>query len=307
MKKVILILSQITFLTMVTKAADTVSAKYLPLAVGNKWVYLKASSMGGSYTYSIFTVQITKDTIINNRQYFYSNIIPSYFAGWIRYDSTNGQIKRFSNNDPICNYERMYYDLSVNVGDSCNNSYMPCTLNNYYCTQIKDTSLFGIKTRIKTYYYSFSIHNGGSTKSEIFAKNIGCYSDISHAASVYGQNHNIYTLKGFVINGQLYGDTTLTFVNTINTKIPEKHSLSQNYPNPFNPVTKISFQLPVAGLSTLKVFDITGKEVATLVNERLQAGTYETTFDGSGLNSGVYFYQLRTDGFSETKRMILLK
>ncbi|MFA5012708.1 MAG: T9SS type A sorting domain-containing protein [Ignavibacteria bacterium] len=307
MNKIIFVLLQIIFITMISKAADTVSAKYLPLAVGNKWVYLKASSMGGSYIYSITVTQITKDTVINNRKYFYTNIIPSVSAYWIRYDSTNGQIKMYANYAPDCNYERMYYDLSVNVGDSCNNSYMPCTMNNYYCTQIKDTSLFGIITRIKTYYYSFSIHNGGSTKTENFAKNIGCYSDISHVASVYGQNHNIYTLKGFVINGQLYGDTTLTFINTISTNIPGKYSLSQNYPNPFNPRTVISFQLPAVSDVMLKVYDVTGKEVTTLVNESLQPGTYETTFDGSGLNSGVYFYKLIADGFTETKRMLLVK
>ena len=313
MKKIIFIILQIIFLTMISKAADTVSAKYFPLAVGNKWVYLKASSVGGPYSYSIIVAQITKDTVINNKKYFYTNITPSVLAGWIRYDSTNGQIKMYYDYVQVCNYELMHYDLSVNLGDSCNNSYMPCTINNYYCTHIKDTSLFGINTRIKTYYYSFSIHNGGSTTQVNFAKNIGCYSDITHVASVYGQNHNIYTLKGFVINGQLFGDTTLTFVNTISTNIPEKYSLSQNYPNPFNPSTVISFSLPVDSKVLIKVYDVMGKEVATLVNERLQAGSYATTFDarqgGSsrGLNSGVYFYRLTTEGFSETKRMVLIK
>ncbi len=102
-------------------------------------------------------------------------------------------------------------------------------------------------------------------------------------------------------------------VQNISTEVPSAYSLSQNYPNPFNPVTKIRFDIKKSEFRsqnlevTLKIFDITGKEVATLVNERLQAGTYETTFDGSNLNSGVYFYKLTTDGFSETKRMLMIK
>jgi len=96
-------------------------------------------------------------------------------------------------------------------------------------------------------------------------------------------------------------------IQMISTEIPSAFSLSQNYPNPFNPRTVISFQLPAVSDVMLKVYDVTGKEVATLVNERLQAGTYETTFDGSGLNSGVYFYRLSTLDFTETKRMIMIK
>ena len=103
----------------------------------------------------------------------------------------------------------------------------------------------------------------------------------------------------------------LLSVNNINTEIPSAYSLSQNYPNPFNPTTKIRFDIPrwrgEGGWTTLRVYDITGREVQTLVNERLQPGTYEATFDGSILNSGVYFYKLTTDGFSETKKMLMIK
>ena len=84
-------------------------------------------------------------------------------------------------------------------------------------------------------------------------------------------------------------------------------SLSQNYPNPFNPNTVISFRLPVIGFVTLKVYDILGREVVTLVNEEKPAGEYEVEFDGSALTSGIYFYRLKAGEFSETKKMILLK
>jgi hypothetical protein len=111
-------------------------------------------------------------------------------------------------------------------------------------------------------------------------------------------------------------------IQPISSEIPSSFSLSQNYPNPFNPATKISFKIPSSeadssprrgwlkdgvGLVTLKVYDITGKEVAVIVNEALQPGTYEVTFDGSGLTSGVYFYKLKAGEFAETKRMVLVK
>ena len=88
---------------------------------------------------------------------------------------------------------------------------------------------------------------------------------------------------------------------------PEEFSLDQNYPNPFNPSTKISWQSPVSSLQKLKVFDVLGNEVATLVNEEKPADTYEVTWNASGLASGVYFYQLRAGNFIDTKKMILLR
>lgn len=92
-----------------------------------------------------------------------------------------------------------------------------------------------------------------------------------------------------------------------NTGIPAEYALSQNFPNPFNPSTKINFDLPENGNVTLKLMDISGKEVATLVNSKFSAGSYSFTFDGRGLSSGVYFYRLKTDKFSMTKRMVLVK
>jgi hypothetical protein len=102
-------------------------------------------------------------------------------------------------------------------------------------------------------------------------------------------------------------------IQNISTEIPSKFSLSQNFPNPFNPTTKIRFDIQKSVVSsqysvvTLKVFDILGKEIATIVNERLQPGTYEASFDGSNYSSGIYFYKLQTEGFINTKKIILLK
>ncbi|MEK7251079.1 MAG: T9SS type A sorting domain-containing protein [Bacteroidota bacterium] len=89
--------------------------------------------------------------------------------------------------------------------------------------------------------------------------------------------------------------------------LPFAFALHQNYPNPFNPTTTIRYDLPSAGLVSLEVFDILGREVRTLVNEKLQAGSYERTFDASGLASGVYFYRLNAGPFLQTRKFILAK
>lgn len=89
--------------------------------------------------------------------------------------------------------------------------------------------------------------------------------------------------------------------------IAAEYSLSQNYPNPFNPTTKISWQSPVGSWQTLKVYDLLGRKVMILVDEYKPAGTYEVTFDASGLSSGVYYYQIKTDDYLETKKMVLIR
>ncbi|MGC9603423.1 MAG: T9SS type A sorting domain-containing protein [Minisyncoccia bacterium] len=88
---------------------------------------------------------------------------------------------------------------------------------------------------------------------------------------------------------------------------PKDFVLGQNYPNPFNPSTKISFTMPKTGSAVLKVFDMQGREIATLVNGEVSIGSHEVTFDASRLSSGTYIYRFSSGDFTETKRMILLK
>jgi hypothetical protein len=83
--------------------------------------------------------------------------------------------------------------------------------------------------------------------------------------------------------------------------------LSQNYPNPFNPTTKISFSIPVQSKVMLKIYDVLGKEVMTLVNDVKSAGSYELEFNASNLASGAYFYKISAGQFSDIKRMMLIK
>ncbi len=103
---------------------------------------------------------------------------------------------------------------------------------------------------------------------------------------------------------QSYKD--FTGLKSVNTK-PISYSLSQNYPNPFNPSTIIKFSIQNPGFVNLKIYNILGQEVATLVNEQLSTGSYSYTFDASRLSSGIYFYTIRAGNFVQSKKMILLK
>ncbi len=113
-------------------------------------------------------------------------------------------------------------------------------------------------------------------------------------------------------NWQILVPRTRGFSNVVTDVENEFNSISeyrlnQNYPNPFNPTTTISFTIPATSNVSLKVFNILGKEVATIVNETKSAGNYSINFNASGLSSGVYFYQLTTDNFTSTKKFTLMK
>jgi parallel beta-helix repeat protein len=103
-----------------------------------------------------------------------------------------------------------------------------------------------------------------------------------------------------------YGGIPSSYIN-ISFEFPHKFSLLQNYPNPFNPTTNIKFDLPKSTLVKLVVYDALGKEIETLVNEKLKEGSYQIDWNASKCPSGVYFYKLTTEEFSETKKMILMK
>jgi hypothetical protein len=96
-------------------------------------------------------------------------------------------------------------------------------------------------------------------------------------------------------------------VKQVDGAAPTQFELSQNYPNPFNPSTVINYSIPVNGLVSLKVFNVLGQEVATLVNEMQTVGNYKATFNANSLSSGVYFYKIEAGNFTSVKKMMFLK
>lgn len=104
-----------------------------------------------------------------------------------------------------------------------------------------------------------------------------------------------------------YATATITGIAQRAHEIPQQVMLSQNYPNPFNPATVVSYELSAVDDVRLVVYDLLGREVTVLVNERKPAGSYTVRFDGSGRASGVYFYRLTAGSFAQTRKMILVK
>jgi hypothetical protein len=149
----------------------------------------------------------------------------------------------------------------------------------------------------------YNIDSLPSGNFEIIAERIGYYSDYR-----------------YIQIGQFNTDTVNFYLARVSStgpppkKIPKEFALYTNFPNPFNPVTKIKFDIPASSLThgerqgvRLVIYDILGKEIATLVNQQLKPGIYEIEWDASNYPSGVYFYKLITEDFTETRKMVLIK
>ena len=118
-----------------------------------------------------------------------------------------------------------------------------------------------------------------------------------YASAYTGSNHSVFRRPL----------SEVTSIFHISQEIPGNFSLSQNYPNPFNPSTKIKFDVPNSSFVKLAVYDILGQEVALLVDKELNPGSYEFLLEASFLSSGTYFYKLQTEGFAQTRKMLLIK
>ena len=130
----------------------------------------------------------------------------------------------------------------------------------------------------------------------------------------HNKNHKLFAVRDVVFNIE-----NVTDVKSTDQELVNDYKLYQNYPNPFNPATKIQYSIPVAALSEAEVpkvriviYDIVGREIGTLVNEEQIPGNYEVEFsihsdNGRNLSSGIYYYQLTVNNFTETKKMLLIK
>ena len=295
-----------------TYAWDSTAAKYMPLQVGNVWVYTSSvvSSLGSGTSYDSY--KITGIRMINGKLYFDVSQVHIQLSGnnncgsrlfsdntHLRIDSVTMNLVRTG----VCNgtSEGVVDSLGSKFGDSS----LTCFNINSSKTSLNDSSEYFI---FSSYYRSKKFatvdQNGGNDQTYLYGIGLAKY-----YASIANFTCN-QILKGCVINGIVYGDTSMIIgINQISTGIPERFELSQNYPNPFNPTTKIKFAISgtSAAQTFLSVYDILGHEVAILVNQQLQPGTYEADWDASAYPSGVYYYKLEGDNFIETKKMVLIK
>lgn len=159
------------------------------------------------------------------------------------------------------------------------------------------------------YGYSTLISQGSSYTSLVKTTNYGQNWDGDTSITSFGYwnltNSKIFALDTY--SGSLLIKSQSVGVTLLNSEIPNSFELFQNYPNPFNPSTKIKFSINKNEFIQLKVFDLSGKEVKSLLGEELKPGTYNLEFNGESLSSGIYYYRMYSNSFSDTKKMVLLK
>jgi len=293
---------------------------YYPLSEGNKWIYAITIAdfndyFPNYYFYNSYR-EVLKDTLLSNGESYFKIIsfidTNDKAFTYERIDSTTGKVYRFYDQDGLTSDEYLIDDLLAEVGDTTFSSRMHEPYNHLFPVICLRQSIFS-KWNIQKDEKHFRTHGDLTGYSYRLIENIGLDSINYEWDFGYSQSF----LKGCVINGIVYGDTSFVLgVEDEVSFIPEKFKLNQNYPNPFNPSTKISYQLPVAGNVTLKVFDVLGKEVALIVDDYRNAGSYNVEFSMNNLqlSSGIYFYQIkvspsesRQNSFTETKKMILIK
>lgn len=169
---------------------------------------------------------------------------------------------------------------------------------------------FGNNADFKLSYTQEQLDFYGLTKSEIKVKywdsSLQSWVTINNNVTVDETNNTVSFSTNTVSNFYVLSDGSVTDVNNIE-EIPAEFVLSQNYPNPFNPSTSINYQLAADSHVQLNVFDILGNEIATLVNESQSAGSYVVRFNASDLSSGVYFYKIKANNFTQIRKMLLVK
>jgi hypothetical protein len=161
---------------------------------------------------------------------------------------------------------------------------------------------------------SVSIRRGviGSMGTTLYKRNsytsTGTLPPVVAIYKVGSSKYSAFAYAGSGPNNVYYNQESLPAVGIEPAgTVPYKYALNQNYPNPFNPVTRITFDIPENVFVSLKVYDILGREVSNLVNENMQPGSYNITFDGANLISGVYFYKITAGKYSDVRKMMLIK
>ncbi|HRJ98363.1 MAG TPA: T9SS type A sorting domain-containing protein [Ignavibacteria bacterium] len=309
MKYLITIVSLIFFFNLKDSySADSSSLKFFPLNVGDKFIYYFERFINHPPSYTRYYVigELKRDSIINSKRYIFCEGIPSFKQLWLRVDSIEN-VYAFdpSNHCSFYHNEDRLDSLSANKNDTIKNCIGSQSV--YKCIEFGNHTIFGNNTLRKVFYSIQFFANGASTMNKQFSKNFGLtYFRTTLTSGIY-QLEETYNLKGCVINGSVYGDTNIVSINESFTEYPSNIHLYQNFPNPFNPSTTITYDLIKRDFVSLKIFNLLGKELLTVVNKEQDPGIYTLNFDGTNFSGGIYFYRIETKNFTDTKKMMLLK
>jgi hypothetical protein len=272
--------------------------RFYPLNDGNKWIYYISGFDDYEFnSYSYYqTQEIIGDTLMPD-MFLYKKIKLEYSNNeyqlyfFARYDSASASINYYEKNS-LDNLDLNFLTIPGDTVEKFEDNYSFSILlredNSTIFDQIKTEKLFQTSSLLGQYYS--------------IVEDIGLnFLEIS-----YDFGHEKKELKGAVINGIVYGDTTITTISE-KQEIPEVFQLYQNYPNPFNSETIIHYTLPETDFVTFKIYGVQGRLVLVLLNERRTAGEHKIRFDAKNLSSGIYYYRIETSTYSNTKKMILLR
>lgn len=269
---------------------------YYPLSVGDEWQYNVTNGVTFQYYLLVRTVG---DTLMpNGKHYMQFNAVADapYTLGtslYRRIDSVTACVYQYSTPAEI-----LMDSVRASPGDQVQDAITPIT-----CSLVDTSTVLGIRTMVKV--FKFSVAVGQIETDMTFADGFGIVHKVDYDTWNWPFPAPTTDLVYARINGREFG--TFVSVPEPASGFPLQYSLLQNYPNPFNPSTTINYELPHASQVSLTVYDMLGREVSVLVNERREAGVHEVKFDGSGLASGVYFYRIQAGSFVQTKKLLLLK
>jgi hypothetical protein len=276
-----------------------------PLELGNIWV----TRDGFGKAYERIEI-IDTGIIIDDNSYFKSKHISyqtggTFYEGHFYHRTNNGNyIVWYDSTGTYINPDVKYYKITAQPGQYWQNVIGPPGdgTRHYFVVDTSYYLVFGTSTKVREIFVTdSSLYENYTFWSEEFGL-------LEHYVHDFELGNYIY-LRGCVINGVLYGDTTFLTVGVdgIQTTPVTEYKLYQNFPNPFNPSTSISYYLPQRSYVKLKVCDVLGKEIIVLINEEKEADHHQANFDASNLPSGVYIYTLKVNGFTDSKKMLILR
>jgi photosystem II stability/assembly factor-like uncharacterized protein len=279
-----------------------VESELFPLRIGNKWFYRYAANQDKGF--------VVREIIDTTADGYRKVSVTSYLQSGVKnsteyWSFTEGRF--YITTAPVITVSDMPVYVSSLLNDSSWGSGF------YYSYSLKKTEQTYLGTRYTTQFLtSYGQGKVSFTQSiDGIAVGIGLAYFHEHWAYIgYSplSNYDTLILVGFVKNSVLRGDSTRSLTSVGSDKwISMTYQLDQNYPNPFNPSTTISFTLPSRSFVTLKIFDVMGREIASIVSEEMQAGTYSRSWNAGTMTSGMYFYRLQAGAFTQTRRLLIVR
>ena len=278
------------FALLIIQPFNLQAQEVAPIQLGNVWIYETDASL-------LRIEVVDSSVIIDSIQYFKVDLnYQNQESRLIRLRADDFYVIKEDSAFPEPFNEKKYYKKNAQPGETWE-IMIPGRPIFYTILGTTQTDIFDTTVTGKILKEDFGLEHWNYIWTEEFGK----------LSKKNMQGVILYSLLACVINGIVYGDTNFTALS-VNSDIPEfTYELFDNYPNPFNPTTTIRFTISDLRFTILKIYDVLGSEITTLVNEEKPAGEYEVDWNAGELPSGIYFYQLKSGSFIETKKMILLK